>query len=91
MAAAKLPSTMPLDGSLLVELRRLLGDASVLTAPEDLIPYSFDGTAAHQQLPGAVVFARSVDDHHQSTANGFELTIDLDSIQTAFEFRLPRR
>ncbi len=59
MAAAKLPSTMPLDGSLLVELRRLLGDASVLTAPEDLIPYSFDGTAAHQQLPGAVVFARS--------------------------------
>ena len=27
-----------------------------LRAPEDLIPYSFDGTATYQQMPGAVVF-----------------------------------
>src|SRR5205807_6238891 len=28
---------------------------------EDLIPYSFDGTAALQQMPGCVVFAESPD------------------------------
>ena len=38
------------------ELARLLGPAHVLTAPEDIIPYGFDGTAALRQLPGAVVF-----------------------------------
>ncbi len=35
---------------------------SVLTEPEDLIPYSFDGTAAIQQMPAAVVFAKSSDE-----------------------------
>ena len=30
------------------DLRRLLGAANVLTAKEDLIAYSFDGTAALQ-------------------------------------------
>jgi glycolate oxidase len=40
-------------------VRSIVGDADerVLTEPEDLIPYSFDGTAALQQLPGIVVFA----------------------------------
>jgi glycolate oxidase len=33
-----------------------LGAAQVLVAPEDIIPYSFDGTAALRQLPRAVVF-----------------------------------
>jgi glycolate oxidase len=37
----------------------MTGAAQVLTAKEDLIPYSFDGTAALQQLPGCVVLAES--------------------------------
>lgn len=56
-AAAPLPSGMPLDKHVLSDLRNLLGAENVLTAVEDLIPYSFDGTAAMQQLPGCVVFA----------------------------------
>ncbi len=46
---------------MLSELRRLVGADQVLTAKEDLIPYSFDGTAALQQLPECVVFARSTE------------------------------
>ena len=40
------------------ELTQLLGPDLVLTAPEDLLVYAFDGTAALQQQPGCVVFAR---------------------------------
>src|ERR1700747_857981 len=43
------------------EFQRLLGAANVLTSKEDLIPYSFDGTAAMQQMPGCVVFATSTE------------------------------
>lgn len=53
---------MPLPESILAELRAKLGDAQLLTQAEDLIPYSFDGTAALTQMPGCVVFARSVAD-----------------------------
>ena len=52
---------MPLAAATLDELRRLLGAEHVLTAPEDLIPYSYDGTAALRQMPGAVVFAASTE------------------------------
>jgi len=34
---------------------------NVLTAPEDLIPYSFDGTAGMQQMPGCVLFAKTTE------------------------------
>lgn len=34
----------------------------LLTSREDLIPYSFDGTAALKQLPGCVIFARNRED-----------------------------
>jgi len=44
------------------DLRALLGAANLLTAKEDLIAYSFDGTAALQQMPGCVVFANSTAD-----------------------------
>jgi glycolate oxidase len=44
------------------ELTRLLGPDLVLTAPEDLLVYAFDGTAALQQQPGCVVFARDTAD-----------------------------
>jgi glycolate oxidase len=40
-------------------LRQIAGPENVLVAPEDLIPYSFDGTAALQQMPNAVVFAHT--------------------------------
>jgi glycolate oxidase len=50
---------MPFDKTVLNDLRRILGPENVLTSPEDLIPYSFDGTAALQQLPACVVFATS--------------------------------
>ncbi|PYJ59506.1 MAG: glycolate oxidase subunit GlcD [Verrucomicrobia bacterium] len=52
---------MPLAEKILAELRRVVGDENVLIAPEDLIPYSFDGTAALQQMPGCVVFARTTE------------------------------
>ena len=52
---------MALAEHLLSELRHLVGAAHVLTAPEDLIPYSFDGTAALQQMPGCVVFAMNTE------------------------------
>ncbi|HMJ89157.1 MAG TPA: FAD-linked oxidase C-terminal domain-containing protein, partial [Candidatus Acidoferrum sp.] len=37
----------------------IVGAANVLTKPEDLIPYAFDGTAAAYQMPGCVVFVTS--------------------------------
>jgi glycolate oxidase len=38
------------------DLQRRVGATNVLTAEEDLIAYSFDGTAAMRQRPGCVVF-----------------------------------
>ena len=52
---------MALPESTITSLRRLVGDPNVLTQREDLIPYSFDGTAALKQLPGCVAFARSTE------------------------------
>ena len=52
---------MPLTQQTITELQRLLSAANVLTTKEDLIPYSFDGTAALQQMPGAVIFASSTE------------------------------
>jgi glycolate oxidase len=53
--------TMPLAQAIPVALERLLGAENVLTAKEDLIAYSFDGTAALQQMPGCVVFATTAE------------------------------
>jgi glycolate oxidase len=44
------------------DLQRRVGAANVLTAEEDLITYSFDGTAALRQMPGCVVFASKTED-----------------------------
>ncbi|MFO1514038.1 MAG: FAD-linked oxidase C-terminal domain-containing protein [Verrucomicrobiota bacterium] len=52
---------MALGNDILTKLRELVGDKNVLTAKEDLIAYSFDGTAAMQQLPGCVVFTTSTE------------------------------
>jgi glycolate oxidase len=43
-------------------LRSHFRPQDVLTEPEDLIPYSFDGTAALRQMPRVVVFARTAKD-----------------------------
>ncbi len=53
---------MPTRSSVIERLKSVLGADHVLTAREDLIPYSFDGTAALQQLPAVVVLARTVAD-----------------------------
>jgi glycolate oxidase len=42
-------------------LGAVVGSRNVLTQKEDLIPYSFDGTAAMKQMPGCVVFVESAD------------------------------
>jgi glycolate oxidase len=52
---------MALSENILSELRRLVGPENVLTQVEDLIPYSFDGTAAMHQMPGCVAFANSAE------------------------------
>jgi glycolate oxidase len=53
---------MDTSGKLAAQLTNVLPNSRVLGAPEDLIPYSFDGTATLAQLPGAVVFARTADE-----------------------------
>src|SRR5436309_8876067 len=50
---------MPLAQNTLAELRKIVSAQNVLTEQEDLIPYSFDGTAALQQMPGCVVLAKT--------------------------------
>ena len=43
----------------MVELAAVVGRDSVLLEVEDLVPFSFDGTAGLRQLPAAVVFPRT--------------------------------
>ena len=52
---------MALAQNILAELRRVVGVENVLTSQEDLIPYSFDGTAALQKMPGCVAFVQNTD------------------------------
>lgn len=52
---------MPLASNTLNQLRQIVGAEAVLTEPEDLIPYSFDGTAAMRQMPGCIVFAQTTE------------------------------
>ena len=52
---------MQFDSQLLARLQSILGAGNVLTSKEDLIAYSFDGTAAMQQMPGCVVFVTKRD------------------------------
>ncbi len=52
---------MSLHPQILEKLRAIVQPQNVLTAPEDLIPYAFDGTAALRQMPGCVLFTHSTD------------------------------
>jgi len=47
---------------MLERLSGIVGPTRVLTKPEDVIPYGFDGTAALKHRPEAVVFPRTTDD-----------------------------
>ncbi len=68
---------MALAQNILTELRRIAGAENVLTEKEDLIPYSFDGTAALQQMPGCVVFGNSTEEVAQilKAANGAKVPV----------------
>lgn len=48
---------MPYSPEFIADLQKVVSPGNVLTGKEDLIPYSFDGTAALREMPGAVVFA----------------------------------
>lgn len=58
---AKLPPSSP-TAPLAAALSARLGAHRVLTAPEDILPYGFDGTATLKQLPACVVFPRDAAD-----------------------------
>src|SRR4029078_1141804 len=53
---------MSLSQTIADGLSHIVGAKSVLTKPEDIIPYSFDGTAALRQPPYAVVFPHTAED-----------------------------
>ena len=46
---------------IIAALRAIVGDGEVLTEPEDLIPYGFDGTATIKQSAQCVVFAKTTE------------------------------
>jgi glycolate oxidase len=48
-----------MNANLITDLSGRFAPANVLTRPEDLMSYSYDGTPILQQLPDAVVFATS--------------------------------
>jgi len=52
---------MTLAPGTLSQLNGIVGAENLLTSAEDLIPYSFDGTAALQQMPACVVFAKTTE------------------------------
>lgn len=52
----------PLHAAVVRALEDVVGAANVCVQPEDLIPFSVDGTATLRQLPAAVVFPRSARD-----------------------------
>ena len=53
---------MSLPAAITDGLVSILGASAVLTQPEDIIPYGFDGTAALRQTPGAVIFPKTTDE-----------------------------
>ena len=51
-----MPSVNQIEAPFIDSLKEILSPDRVLTSAEDIVPYSFDGTAALKQRPGAVVF-----------------------------------
>ncbi|MDB6055995.1 MAG: glycolate oxidase subunit GlcD [Verrucomicrobiales bacterium] len=56
-----MPDPLAANANFLRELEAIVGDACLVSSQEDIIPYSFDGTAAIQQLPLCVVFPQSTE------------------------------
>ena len=54
--------TMPKQAEIAEILSGIFPVDAILTAREDLLPYSFDATAVLQQIPAAVVFAKRVEE-----------------------------
>jgi glycolate oxidase len=54
-----LRTSMPLAPDTISALQAIVGPKNLLTAQEDLIPYSFDGTAALREMPGCVALPES--------------------------------
>ncbi|AHF93153.1 FAD-binding protein [Opitutaceae bacterium TAV5] len=52
-------SPVPTPPALLAQLAKIFPAARLLHTPEDLLAYSYDGTAALQALPAAVVLAKT--------------------------------
>lgn len=59
---------MSLDARHIKRLAEIVPAGEILTSKEDLIPYSFDGTAAMKCQPGAVLFAQTTDEVSQVLA-----------------------
>ncbi len=53
---ARMPAVNQIEAPFIHSLKEILAPDRVLTSAEDIVPYSFDGTAALKQRPGAVVF-----------------------------------
>ncbi|MFZ0711720.1 MAG: FAD-linked oxidase C-terminal domain-containing protein [Terrimicrobiaceae bacterium] len=53
---------MPTQAEIAEVLAKIFSADAILTSREDLLPYSFDGTAMLQQMPAAVAFARTVEE-----------------------------
>jgi glycolate oxidase len=51
-----MPAVNQIEATFIQSLKEILPPDRVLTSAEDIVPYSFDGTAALKQRPGAVVF-----------------------------------
>ncbi len=68
---------MALSTAIIDDLRRIVGAKNVLTVKEDLIPYSFDGTAALMQMPGCVLFTETTEQISQilKLANAQKLSV----------------
>jgi glycolate oxidase len=57
------------DASFIQSLQAIFSPERVLTSAEDIVPYSFDGTAALKQRPGAVVFPLTAAKKSPSASN----------------------
>jgi glycolate oxidase len=68
---------MSLPQAISEALASIVGARSVLTKPEDIIPYSFDGTAALREMPAAVVLPQSTDDVSRCVKYAVEQSIPI--------------
>jgi glycolate oxidase len=68
---------MPLPAGFESALADIVGVENVLTAPEDLVPYGFDGTAALRERPAVVVLPGSTEEVSRCVqwANALEVSI----------------